>query len=265
MSPSLIDIGLNLAHDSFGSDRDQVVERALEKGVGRMILTGSTVEVSLQAASLCLARPSALFSTAGIHPHHASGFDATSIESLKELAGWKQTVALGECGLDYFRDFSPRPVQRECFAAQLELATTLELPVFLHQRDSHRDFLSILGSYRKKLAGVVVHCFTGGPSELEDYLQLDCHIGVTGWVCDERRGSQLRESVPLVPLDRLMLETDAPYLIPRDLGLAERRNEPCHLPHIARTVADLQGIPVGDLARSTTENACRFFGLPPLR
>ncbi len=136
-------------------------------------------------------------------------------------------------------------------------------PVFLHQRDAHGDFVAILKEFRGRLAGGVAHCFTGGRSELEDYLALDLHIGVTGWVNDERRGHSLREALPHIPSDRLMVETDAPYLLPRDLKPApkSRRNEPCFLPHIAAAIARLRGESLDALAESTTRNAVRFFGL----
>ena len=126
-------------------------------------------------------------------------------------------VAVGECGLDFFRDYSPRDAQRRAFAAQLELAAEVGKPVFLHQRDAHEEFVAMLAPARASLAGGVAHCFTGGPAELDAYLELDLYIGVTGWVCDERRGAALRAAVPRIPLDRLLVETDAPYLLPRDL------------------------------------------------
>jgi TatD DNase family protein len=147
--------------------------------------------------------------------------------------------------------------------SQLELAAAARKPVFLHQRDAHADFAAILQDFRPRLAGGVAHCFTGGRSELEDYLALDLHIGVTGWVNDERRGQQLREAVPHIPAGRLMLETDAPYLLPRDLKPIPkaRRNEPCFLPHIAQRVAQLRGETLQDLAAATTRTAMLFFGL----
>jgi TatD DNase family protein len=182
---------------------------------------------------------------------------------LSELLREPQVVAVGECGLDYYRNFSPPDAQRAAFVAQLELAASARKPVFLHQRDAHGDFAAILKDFRGGLTGGVAHCFTGGRSELEDYLALDLHIGVTGWVNDERRGQTLRESVPHIPADRLMVETDSPYLLPRDLlpRPKSRRNEPCFLPHIARAVAHLRGETPESVAESTTRNATLFFGL----
>jgi TatD DNase family protein len=263
MKIPLIDIGSNLTHESFAPDRDAVMSRALDAGVRRQVVTGTDLANSNLAAALAAEHPAMLSSTAGIHPHHARSFDASTHDELRDLLRRAQVVAVGECGLDYFRDFSARDAQRAAFIAQLQIAASARKPVFLHQRDAHEDFTSILREFRGVLTGGVAHCFTGGRPELDDYLALGLHIGVTGWVNDERRGEQLRRSVPHIPADRLMLETDAPYLLPRDLEPRpkSRRNEPCYLPHIARAVAQLRGEAPDDLAASTTRNAIRFFGL----
>jgi TatD DNase family protein len=263
MTIALIDIGSNLTHDSFAQDRDAVMARAFDAGVRRQVVTGADLAGSSHAAALAAAHPGVLSSTAGVHPHHARDFDASRREELAELLRRPEVVAVGECGLDYYRNFSPPQAQRAAFIAQLELAAAARKPVFLHQRDAHADFAAILAEFRSRLTGAVAHCFTGGRSELDDYLALDLHIGVTGWVNDERRGQNLREAVPHIPADRLMVETDAPYLLPRDLRPApkSRRNEPCYLPHVARAVATLRGETLQRLADSTTRNALRFFGL----
>jgi TatD DNase family protein len=263
MKISLIDIGSNLTHESFASDRDAVMARALEAGVRRQIVTGADLTGSSQAAALAAAHPSVLSSTAGVHPHHARDFDASFRAQLGDLLRLPQVVAVGECGLDYFRNFSPPDAQRAAFIAQLEIAAEVRKPVFLHQRDAHADFAAILRDFRASLIGGVAHCFTGNRSELEDYLALDLYIGVTGWVNDERRGQDLRAAVPHIPVDKLMLETDAPYLLPRDLvpHPKSRRNEPCFLPHIAHAVAALRGESLEAVAESTTRNATRFFRL----
>lgn len=263
MSLQLIDIGSNLTHDSFAGDRDAVMARALAAGVRRQVVTGADLAGSRQAVNLTAAYPGRLWSTAGVHPHHAQGFDASRREELKELLGLSNVVAVGECGLDYFRDFSPRDSQRAAFIAQLEIAAATSKPVFLHQRDAHRDFIAILADFRSALKGGVAHCFTGGPAELEQYLALGLSVGITGWISDERRGGELREAVPRIPADRLMLETDAPYLLPRDLvpRPKSRRNEPANLAHIAATVANLRGESLESVAESTSRNAERFFAL----
>ena len=263
MTNALIDIGANLTHPSFAGDLAAVLERAAAAGVLQQIVTGADLASSRQAAEIAAAHPGVLYATAGVHPHHAAGMLAEQRDEFLALLALPQVVAVGECGLDYFRDFSPRETQRSAFAAQLELAVATRKPVFLHQRDAHEDFAAILADYAPRLVGGVAHCFTGGPRELERYLELGLAIGVTGWVCDERRGGALRAAVPGIPAGALMVETDAPYLLPRDLSPkpVTRRNEPAYLPHVARSVAALRGERFGDLAAATTRNARRLFGL----
>ena len=260
----LIDIGANLTHDSFDADREAVLARAAAVGVSRIIVTGTSVTGSVQAAGLCEAHPKSLFATAGVHPHHAAEFDEHTLAALDSLLAAPPFVAVGECGLDFFRDYSPRDAQRRAFAAQLELAAEVRKPVFLHQRDAHDEFVAMLAPKRATLVGGVAHCFTGGPKELQAYLELDLYVGVTGWVCDERRGAELRAAVPLIPLDRLLIETDAPYLLPRDLKPPprSRRNEPQFLAHVLERLAALLQQPVDAVALATTANAERLFGLP---
>ena len=262
--PDLIDIGVNLTHDSFDADRDDVIRRAAEDGVGRLIVTGTSVTASAQAVELCTAHPGTLFATAGIHPHNAGDFDEHSVAALRALLESPCTVAVGECGLDYYRDFAPRDRQRAAFAAQLSLAADVRMPAFLHQRDAHADFIAMLGEARARLVGGVAHCFTGGRAELRDCLDLDLHIGITGWVCDERRGHDLRDALPELPLDRLLLETDAPYLLPRDLRPSPkgRRNEPKFLRHVLERVATLLNRSAESVAAAATQNAERLFRLP---
>ncbi len=259
----LIDIGANLTHDSFDADRDAVLTRAAGAGVSRMIITGTSVTSSVQAAELCQERLGTLYATAGVHPHHATDYDVHTTAALRALLDNACVVAVGECGLDFFRDYSPREAQRRAFVAQLELAAEVGKVVFLHQRDAHEEFVSLLAPIRRRLKGGVAHCFTGGPKELAAYLDLDLYVGITGWVCDERRGAELRSAVPSIPLDRLLIETDAPYLLPRDLPTkpAGRRNEPHYLPHVLARVANLMDRPIDAVAAATTANAERLFGL----
>ena len=263
MSLDLIDIGSNLTHDSFKADRDAVMARALQAGVRRQIVTGADLAGSAQAAALAADHPSRLWSTAGVHPHHAQSFDGSQREALLELLRRPRVVAVGECGLDYYRDLSPRATQRAAFIAQLELAVQTDKPVFLHQRDAHEDFLAVLEDYSGRLKGGVAHCFTGGRTELEAYLALGLYVGITGWACDERRGLELRKTVPHIPANRLLIETDAPYLLPRDLRPLPkgRRNEPAFLPHIAAAVANLRGETLMAVAQATSRNAEALFAL----
>ena len=263
--PTLIDIGINLAHDSYDGDREEVLARAHTAGVAQLIVTGSRGPSTRKAVELARAHPARLFATAGVHPHHASDLTADLLAELAELARAPEVVAIGECGLDYFRNFSPHAAQQSAFQRQLELAARIGKPVFLHQRDAHSDFLAILREHRSSLAGGVAHCFTAGTDELDNYLELGLAIGITGWICDERRGAHLLSLAPRIPGERLLVETDGPYLLPRDLKPrpASRRNEPQYLPHIAAVIARARGETLESLARSSTTAARSLFKLPP--
>ena len=251
----MIDIGANLTHASFGHDLDEVVARARAAGVS-MIVTGTSVEESRKALALGLP------STAGVHPHHAKDCGPETIPALRELAKHAQVVAIGECGLDFNRNYSPHPEQEKWFVAQMELALSLSKPLFLHSRDAHPRFAALLKAH--KIEKAVAHCFTGEREELRSYVDLGLYIGITGWICDERRGRHLVDLVREIPRDRLLLETDAPYLTPRDLRPQPkaRRNEPAFLPHLARAVARALGRSAEEVAAETTQNARTLFGLP---
>jgi TatD DNase family protein len=263
----LLDIGANLTHESFSHDLPDVLHRASSAGVHRLVVTGTSIAATEAALALHDQHPDRLYATAGVHPHHASDYDAATGAALRELASRHGIVALGECGLDYYRNFSPREAQLAAFRAQLELAVELRLPVFLHQRDAHADFIAVLREYRAALVDGVAHCFTGQAGELEDCLALDLAIGITGWICDERRGRHLLPLMPRIPAQRLMIETDAPYLLPRSLKPhpPSRRNEPAFLVEVARTVAAARGESPEQLAASSTAAAEAFFRLPPFR
>ena len=253
----MIDIGANLTHASFRDDLPEVVSRARAAGVTSMVITGTTAEESREAAAI--AERFDLFSTVGIHPHHAKDFRNT--DELKAIAAHARVVAIGECGLDFNRNYSPHPAQEECFTAQIELGLSLQKPLFLHSRDAHPRFSQIVKSMKVQKA--VAHCFTGEHEELRAYLELGLYIGITGWICDERRGRHLLELVGEIPPDRLLLETDSPYLTPRDLKPQPkaRRNEPAFLPHILKAVARALGREPQDVAAETTRNARTLFGL----
>ena len=259
----LIDIGANLADSAFAGDLDQVLARAVDAGISRIVVTGTSVGGSRAARELAASRPELLSATAGVHPHDASSFDASALAALRELAAAPEVVAIGECGLDYNRDFSPRPDQRRAFAAQIDLAVELDLPLFVHERDAADDLIAILDERSGRLPPVVVHCFTGDKDALRRYLERDFHIGITGWICDERRGTHLLELAGEIPRDRLMVETDAPYLLPRTLRPRprSRRNEPAYLPLVVSAIAGALGLSDDEVAASTTETARRFFRL----
>jgi TatD DNase family protein len=259
----LIDIGANLTHDSFDHDFDDVLRRAQEASVNQMVVTGASMQGSEQAAELAN-RHEQLFATAGIHPHHAEETSHVTIAKLGVLLENDRIKAVGETGLDFFRDFSPRTAQIKSFEQHIELAIETRLPMFLHERDAHPTFTEVLSGYRDDLGELVVHCFTGGKEALHAYLDLDCHIGITGWICDERRGQHLLTLVKDIPSDRLMIETDAPYLMPRNIKPKPktRRNEPQYLRAVCETVAECRGSTIDEVASQTTHNARRFFNLP---
>ena len=264
----LIDIGANLTHETFDVDRNAVLQRARNAGVAKIIVTGASRAHSPKALALAQQHPGELFATAGVHPHHAAEYTDECDAEMRALHAHPEVVAVGECGLDFFRDFSPRPAQRKAFERQLQLASDLAVngvgkPLFLHQRDAHADFMAMMKNFDGRLGPAVVHCFTGSRAELFDYLDHDWHIGITGWLCDERRGLHLRELVKHIPANRLMVETDAPYLLPRTVKPqpSHRRNEPMYLAHIVEELARDRGEDVAATAAHTAAAANAFFRL----
>ena len=268
--PFYTDIGVNLMSPAFDRDREEILARAEAAGVKALVISGSSITDSTEALCFARAHPCCK-STAGVHPHNAKDWNEVVSGWLREMvlrdtaAPAVTIAAIGECGLDYNRNFSPPQAQRKCFEDQLTLAVQLKKPVFLHERDAFDDLFSMLKQYRSGLPGAVLHCFTGTEAELESCLSLDCYIGITGWICDERRGSHLIPLLPRIPADRLLLETDAPYLLPRCLPRDERgrsgRNEPCFLPRIAAFAAGILGKTPDQLAEETSANAVKLFGL----
>jgi len=257
----LVDIAVNLSNGPLQHKVAQIVEDANALNVTRLIALGCSVQGSEIALAHAKAFPGQVYATAGIHPHDAKTFDQDSLSNLRRLAAENEVVAIGECGLDFNRDFSPRPMQIMAFEAQLQLAAQLQMPVVMHQRDAHDSFIDLLSKHRASLCNAVVHCFTGTRQELKDYLDLDLHIGVTGWICDERRGLALKEAVKYIPGDRLMLETDSPYLIPRDIRPKpkSRNNVPANLPHIAQAVANSRQQPLDQLTNNCLNTTTNFF------
>lgn len=255
----LVDIGANLTHPAFGSDLDKVLARARQAGVQTIVVTGTTVEESRAAGALASSHPDMLYATAGVHPHHARDCNSSTLQELTDLSKNPRCVAIGECGLDFNRNYSPHPDQEKWFIAQIELGLSLGKPLFLHSRDAHPRFAEILKTHAVKKG--IAHCFTGGREELRAYLDLGLYIGITGWICDERRGKHLFELVREIPRDKLLLETDAPYLTPRDLRPQPkaRRNEPAFLPHILKTVSRALGRPAEEIAAQTSANARNLF------
>ncbi|MCP5179791.1 MAG: TatD family hydrolase [Pseudomonadales bacterium] len=272
MTTGLTDIGANLLHGQFDDDRDAVLTRARQAGIERLLVTATDLDVAeASTAFVRAARARAdwprLYTTAGVHPHDAGTVPADWTATLSGLLNDDSVVAVGETGLDYHRNFSPRDIQRQVFDSHVAMACERQLPLFVHDRDSRGEVLEILARHAPDPAHVVIHCFTGGREDLDAYLEAGYFIGITGWVCDRRRGGSLRELVPAIPMNRLLIETDAPFLLPHDLPpdvLAPprgRRNEPHFLPAIVTRLAELLDVDVCTLTEQTTSNAVRCFNL----
>ena len=258
MPYTLIDAGVNLTNSQFNDEHQPIIARANEAGVKNMLIIGCDISSSEQ--SLELAKKYQQYATAGIHPHDAkSATDSLEIH-LTKLTTDSHVVAIGECGLDYNRDFSPRDIQRSVFRRQLKLAERLNLPVYLHERDASEDMFKILSEFNVR---GVLHCFTGNKDALTRYLKLGLYIGITGWVCDERRGQELQTLIPSIPLNRLLIETDAPFLIPRTVKPKpkSRKNEPALLPYVCQTLAQLYDVDESVIAKQTTENFYTLFDI----
>ena len=262
-SVPLVDIGANLTHESFGRDLEAVIQRAQAANVTTMIVTGTDLAHAEQAVALAK-QHQGLYATAGVHPHDASHWDTNLERAMAALHAMPEVVAVGECGLDFNRNFSTPREQELAFEAQLALAVESGLPLFLHERDAGQRMKEILHAWRDDISHAVVHCFTADRDTLFGYLDLDLHIGLTGWICDERRGHHLRPLVSDIPLERMMVETDCPYLLPRNLPakIKGRRHEPALLPWIVREIAQWRGISETELGNATTRTAQRFFRLP---
>lgn len=253
------DIGVNLTNSRFSDDLVLVLQRAEEVGVDGMLITGTSELESKAALELARRYPRMCYSTAGVHPHDAASVSDNFVSVLRQLASEEQVKAIGECGLDFNRNYSPPDKQIEVFESHLVLASELELPLFLHERDAFEQQTQMLAQVAN-LHGVA-HCFTGTTEQMMAYLELGLYIGVTGWLCDAKRGQSLREAVLELPLERLLIETDAPFLTPKDLPGKVRRNEPCYLPHIAQAIADIKGVEAFEVAHASSVNAQHLFKL----
>jgi len=266
MAIKLFDIGANLSNRAFNKDYDTVIERAQEAGIQKIAITGTDLNSSEQAIALCEQNPDLFLCTAGIHPHDAKSFTRSSSEQLRAFASEPVVKAIGETGLDFNRNYSDPADQVYAFEQQLELACELGMPLFIHERDADKKLYEILTTYRDQITQAVVHCFTGSREALYSYLDLDLHIGITGWICDERRGEHLKTLVPNIPTNRLMIETDAPYLLPRNITkppypAEKRRNEPCTLVHVLAAVAACTNKPAKVVEEETWNTSMQFFGL----
>lgn len=242
-------------------DADEVIQRAKDAGVDKLCIITTHPKEWESAIALYNQYPNECCYTIGVHPHNAKDVSEKDYPLLRELAQQEGCVAIGECGLDFNRNFSPQPVQRDVFEEQLKIAADVNLPVYLHERDAFSEQLSLLTRYMPNIKGGIAHCFTGSTEQVKQYLALGLYIGVTGWVCDEKRGEELRDAVKHIPLNRLVLETDAPYLFPKTLRPRNRNNEPAFLPHIGQQLAEYLQVDTEKLRISSYANTCELFSL----
>lgn len=260
MGIDYIDIGVNLLDEAFKKDLHEVLDRAFNANINILINTSSSIEEANQSLELTKKYPSKIYTTAGVHPHNASIASDQLKEELIEVLQNDCMIAIGECGLDYCRNFSPVEKQLSVFKTHLEVAKETGLPLFLHQRDAHEDFINCLNEIFNEPIKGVAHCFTGNVEQMKTYLDMGLYIGITGWICDERRNQELIRAVKQLPLNRVLIETDSPYLIPRSLKKS-RRNEPMHLPIVAMKLAEEMNIEASRLVNHARENSIELFGL----
>mgnify|MGYP004701576711 CR=1 FL=1 len=254
------DAGLNLSSEQFSDEHDHILARAHQSSVNACLLIGTDVGSTQNNLQYCR-KSSRLWTTAGVHPHYAAAVNANWQHDLMQLATQPHVVAIGECGLDFDRMLSSETKQIEVFATQLQLAKQLQKPVYLHERAAFDQQVGILQEHQ--VSHGIAHCFTGDRSQLATYLEMGLYIGITGWLCDERRGMALQDALQFLPLDRIILETDAPYLIPRNIQPKpkSRRNEPALLPFIGQRVAELKGVSIESVATHCWQNTLRLFGV----
>jgi TatD DNase family protein len=236
------DVGVNLTDKRFNGKVNDILNTASQNGVSHILVIGTSLEDSLAAVALsklCSDFNLTLKCTAGFHPHQAKSAKVGDMERLRELFEDDNFVAVGECGLDFNRNFSPPDVQLSIFEQQLAL----------------------LKKYESKIKGGLVHCFTGNTQQLESYLELGLSIGITGWVCDPERGIALREAIKHLPLDRMLVETDAPYLTPKNIRPRPKFNQPSFVPHVAQSIADIKGVSLADVEKCSFDNASQLFSI----
>ncbi|XP_051160941.1 3'-5' ssDNA/RNA exonuclease TatD [Leptopilina boulardi] len=282
----LVDVGANLTNKKYSRDLDSVVQRAKDAGVQKIMVTGAGIRSSKEALRLTRIYPGTLYSTAGVHPHDAKSWeDPDTLDELETIAANPECVAIGECGLDYNRDFSEPEAQRSVFHKQVELACRLNKPLIIHERGAQSDVIEVLNQYKDRLPPILVHSFIGTAEEAQIYLDQGYYLGITGYLCKDKSDSGVRQLLEggQAPLDRLLVETDAPFMYPntrasklpphvkdslteRSLTFLQRyctfqRNEPCALPAVVEMVAAFMRISPEEVALATAFNALKLFGL----
>jgi len=257
----LFDSHCHLNDGAYINDMDEVVARARAAGVDAALIVGITGKTSRQAVEIAGKYPG-YFASVGVHPHDAKACTENAVAKLMELAKNPKVKAWGETGLDFNRMFSPQEIQEKWFIRQLDAADELNLPLIFHERDSGGRFLKILSSrYAGSGRNGVVHCFSGDRHELDAYLKLGLHIGITGIVTIKGRGDELGRMAPQIPTDRLLIETDAPYLTPAPEKNRFRRNEPAFVRSVLIKLAEVRKEDPERLAQTLWENTCRFFNV----
>jgi TatD DNase family protein len=256
----LIDTHCHVQMRQFNTDRESVIASAFSSGIGRLIVPGTDVPTSESAIELAERHPGRIFAGVGTHPHDAEALTPEALSAELALAQRPGVVAIGEIGLDYYRNLSPQNAQREALVAQLALARDLGLPVILHNRESHADMISLLRAHGDGVRGVF-HCFIGDRAMAKDALDLGFYLSFAGPLTYPRN-EELRDVSAWAPADRILVETDSPYLAPQ--SLRGKRNEPRHVAHVARTLAETRGVTDDDIAALTTRNAIALFRLPEL-
>ena len=256
-----IDIACNFTHESFKHNLDEVINNAEQEGVEKFVLLCASLADISPIKVIQNNAPEKYFISAGIHPHHATEILEINHDALLNKLKSISPNAIGETGLDYFRNISPPNIQKKSFGMHIEIAKELSLPLYLHQRDAHDDFIRIIKENISNFPKFVVHCFTGTQVELDEYLELGAYIGLTGWICDAKRNIDLRKSIKNIPIEKMMIETDSPYLIPKNLMDKPKKNinEPKYLPHIANEICELTGYGLEELKLATSNNAIEFF------
>ena len=262
----IADIACNFTSDRFNSDLNEVINRAMSNKISNFGLICSQLDDLDKLLDIYHKYSRNMFYTIGVHPHHANQINDEYLKKLKEAININRPHAIGETGLDFFRNLSSYEEQIFAFEEQIKIAIGLNKPLFLHQRDSHEDFIKILRKYADDINKAVVHCFTGTQAQLDDYLELDFYVGITGWICDKKRNVELRETIKNIPLSKLMVETDCPYLIPKDLPNKSKnnRNEPSNLNHIVSEIAMLIEVDEHILRKKSFENTVNFSNVKTL-
>jgi len=253
----LVDTHAHLQWASFDKDREKVISRAREVAVEYIVNIGFDVDGSREAIESA-ENHKGLFATIGIHPHRASQLNENVLDKLRKLAENPKVVAIGEIGLDYYRNLSPREAQKKALEAQLFLAEELKLPVVIHDREAHTDTLDMLSKFKGRIKGIMP-CFSGNREMAEQCVKSDFYISFAGPVTFHN-AHKLHEIAKWIDLDKILLETDSPWLAPQDMR--GKRNEPAFLPFIARKIAKLKGISTDELTEATTDNAKEIFQLP---